>query len=130
MGLPAARQNDPVQAMDIHIVMVPSATGAVPTPIPHPFNGRLLQGLSTDVMIDGLPAAVQGSVAKNLPPHVPQGGTFQTPPRNEGTVQVGSATVMIDGKPAARVTDQVLTCFDVPGTPGTIVSGSPTVMIG
>lgn len=130
MGQPAARQNDPVQATDIHIIMVPSPGGAVPTPTPHPFNGQLLQGLSTDVMIDGLAAATQGSIAHNIPVHVPQGGPFQVPPTNQGTVQVGSATVLINGKPAARMNDQVLTCFDVPGAPGVIVGGSSTVLIG
>ena len=130
MGQPAARQNDPVVGTDIHIVMVPSPGGPVPTPLPHPFNGKLLGSLSTDVMINGLPAAVQGSVANNIPPHVPQGGPFQVPPTNQGTVQVGSPTVLINGKPAARVGDQVLTCVDVPGPPGVITAGSTDVLIG
>lgn len=130
MGQPAARMNDPVQATDIHIIMVPSPGGPVPTPTPHPFTGKLLGNLSTDVMIDGLAAATLGSIANNIPPHVPQGGPFQVPPTNQGTVQVGSATVLINGKPAARANDQVLTCFDVPGAPGVIVSGSTSVMIG
>lgn len=130
MGQPAARQNDPVQATDIHIIMVPSPGGPVPTPTPHPFSGQLLEGLSTDVLIDGLAAATQGSVAHNIPPHIPQGGSFQVPPTNRGTVQMGSPTVLVNGKAAARANDQVLTCFDVPGAPGLIVSGSPTVMIG
>lgn len=130
MGQPAARQNDPVQATDVHIVMVPSPGGPVPTPTPHPFNGRLLQELSTDVLIDGLPAATVGSVAQNIPPHIPQGGTFQVPPTNRGTVQSGSPTVQINGKPAARMNDMVLTCFDVPGPPGSIIGGSPTVVFG
>jgi uncharacterized Zn-binding protein involved in type VI secretion len=130
MGQPAARQNDSVQATDVHIILVSSPGGPVPTPTPHPFSGKLLQDLSTDVLIDGLPAATVGSVAQNIPPHIPQGGPFQTPPTNRGTVQTGSATVLINGKPAARLNDQVLTCFDVPGPPGNIISGSPTVMFG
>ena len=39
-ALPAAKQGDRVQAMDTHIVMVPSPGGPVPTPTPgHPFSG-------------------------------------------------------------------------------------------
>ena len=74
-GMPAAKQGDMVQAMDTHIVMVPSPGGPVPTPTPgHPFNGMINGGLSTDVMIGGLPAATVGSTATNQPPHLPIGG--------------------------------------------------------
>jgi uncharacterized Zn-binding protein involved in type VI secretion len=130
MGQPAARQNDRVQATDIHIILVPSPGGPVPTPTPHPFSGPLLESLSADVLIDGRAAATQGSVALNIPPHVPQGGTFQIPPTNRGTVQTGSATVFINDRLAARMADHVMTCFDTPGAPGVIVEGSPTVVIG
>ena len=133
MGQPAARQNDPVMGTDVHIVMVPSAGGPVPTPLPHVFSGRLQGALSVDVLIDGLPAAVVGSVAVNMPPHLPTppGTAFQAPPRNQGSVQVGSATVLINGKGAARVGDPVLTCNDPIDQPvGTITAGSPTVIVG
>src|SRR5919198_649609 len=102
MGQPAAKQGDQVVASDIHIVMIPSPGGPVPTPLPHPFMGQLDGSLSSDVNIEGKPAAVQGSTATNSPSHVPQGGPFQSPPSNRATVQMGSSTVMIDGKPAAR----------------------------
>lgn len=133
MGQPAARQNDTVTATDTHIVMVPSSGGPVPTPLPHPFNGMLMSGLSTSVMIDGLPAATQDSVAQNTPPHIPTppGTSFQKPPTNQGKVMMGSATVLIDGKPAARQGDTVVTCNDPADAPvGTIAAGSATVMIG
>jgi uncharacterized Zn-binding protein involved in type VI secretion len=133
MGLPAARQQDPVSAVDTHIVLVPSAGGPVPTPLPHPFSGQLMEGLSTDVLVDGLPAAMVGSVAHALPPHLPTppGTGFQVPPRNRGTVQAGSGTVLIDGKPAARQGDTVATCNDPVDLPvGTITAGSPTVLVG
>jgi uncharacterized Zn-binding protein involved in type VI secretion len=133
MGQPAARQSDPVMATDTHVVMVPASGGPVPTPLPHMFSGRLQSGLSADVFIDGLPAAIVGSVAVNAPPHVPTppGTAFQIPPRNQGIVQVGSATVLINGKGAARVGDRVITCNDPVDQPvGTITAGSPTVAIG
>jgi hypothetical protein len=73
MGQPAAKQNDKVMATDTHIIMIPSPGGPVPTPLPHPFIGMLMQGLSTDVFIGGLPAATKDSIAINTPPHIPQG---------------------------------------------------------
>lgn len=134
MGQPAARQTDPVTGVDTHIVMVPAPPGApTPTPLPHPFAGQLTEALSTDVLIDGLPAATVGSVAHNLPPHLPTppGTAFQKPPSNRGTVTTGSATVLINGNGAARVGDTVQTCNDPVDSPvGTITAGSATVMIG
>jgi len=130
MGQPAAKQGDQVVATDIHIVMIPSPGGPVPTPLPHPFTGMLDNGLSQNVNVQGMPAAVQGSTATNTPAHIPQGGPFQKPPSNQATVQMGSATVMINGKPAARNGDTCMTCNDPSDLPsGTIVAAS-TVMVG
>ncbi|UCD08516.1 MAG: PAAR domain-containing protein [Dehalococcoidales bacterium] len=131
MGQPAAKQGDQVTGVDTHIIMVPSPGGPVPTPLPHPFNGILQQGLSTDVMIQGMPAATLNSIAMNTPPHVPQGGPFQKPPMNQGKIMMGSPTVLINGKPAARAGDTALTCNDPADAPvGTVVVVSSTVMIG
>ena len=131
MGQPAAKQGDQVTAMDTHIVLIPAAAGApVPTPLPHPFNGILTQSLSTDVIIEGRPAATVGSVAINTPPHIPQGGPFAKPPSNQGTIIVGSPTVLINNKPAARAGDTAMTCNDPVDLPvGTVVATS-TVLIG
>src|SRR5260370_16059452 len=109
MGLPAAKQGDQIVAMDIHIIL---ALPAPPVPTPHPFTGILDGQLSSDVKIMGMAAAVQGSTASNTPPHIPIGGAFQAPPRNQGEIVTGSATVMINGKPAARATDTAKTCND------------------
>jgi uncharacterized Zn-binding protein involved in type VI secretion len=113
MGIPAAKQGDQVIGVDTHIILVPSASGTVPTPIPHPFVGQLMQNLSMDVFFDNRPAATVGSVALNMPPHIPQGGAFQTPPNNQGTIERGSMTVKINGKDAARVSDPATTCNDI-----------------
>src|SRR5262245_40130043 len=96
----AARKLDPVSALDTHIVNVPSPTGAVPTPLPHPFSGRLLIDISPDVLINRRGAATVDSIAINQPPHVPTppGTSFVRPPSNRGTVQIGSLTVRINGK--------------------------------
>src|SRR6478672_8434706 len=111
-GPPAAKMGDKVVGVDIHIILIPSPGGPVPTPLPHPFNGILDSSLSTNVLIGGKPAATLGSIAHNIPSHIPQVGPFQVPPTNMGTVIKGSMTVMINGKPAARAGDMVNTCND------------------
>jgi len=130
MGQPAAKLGDQVIATDTHIIMIPSPGGPVPTPLPHPFTGMLDGSLSTDVNIEGKAAAVQGSTATNTPSHIPQGGPFQKPPTNQGTIQLGSSTVFINGKAAARNGDTAMTCNDPADLPiGTVVAVS-TVLIG
>ena len=130
MPMPAAKEGDQVIATDTHIVMIPSPGGPVPTPLPHPFVGKLDGGLSSDVNIMGKAAAVQGSTASNSPSHVPQGGSFQKPPTDKGTVQLGSGTVFINGKPAARSGDKVMTCNDPADVPVGSIVAAGTVFIG
>ena len=131
-ALPAAKQGDMIQAMDTHIVMVPSPGGPVPTLTPgHPFNGLIDGGLSTNVTIMGRPAATVNSTATNQPPHLPIGGpSFQVPPTNRATIMQGSATVLINGLPAARQGDPALTCDDLVPTPHGQVIATGTVLIG
>jgi uncharacterized Zn-binding protein involved in type VI secretion len=130
MGQPAAKQGDQITATDTHIILIPSATGSVPTPLPHPFTGVIDGNLSSDVKIMGMPAATVDSTATNTPSHIPQGGPFQTPPQNKGTIKMGSTTVKINGKMAARSGDTAMTCNDPADMPvGTVVAAG-TVMIG
>ena len=130
MGQPAAKQGDQIVATDTHIIMIPSPGGPVPTPLPHPFMGQLDGGLSSDVRIEGKAAATKDSTATNTPAHMPQGGPFQKPPSNRATILLGSGTVRINGKPAARNGDKANTCHDPADLPaGTVVAVS-TVMIG
>ena len=131
MGQPAAKQGDKVVGVDIHIIMIPAPPGPpVPAPLPHPFNGTLLQELSNDVKIQGMPAATVNSIAINSPPHIPQGGPFQKPPMNQGKIMIGSTTVFINKKPAARAGDTVITCNDPADMPVGKVIAVSTVMIG
>ncbi|MBD3381653.1 MAG: hypothetical protein GF404_05585 [candidate division Zixibacteria bacterium] len=131
MGMPAAKQGDKITAVDIHIILIPAAAGVpVPTPLPHPFMGIIDSSCSTDVKIMGMPAAVMGSEATNTPPHIPQGGPFQKPPTNRGKIVMGSPTVMINGKPAARMGDTAMTCNDPVDLPIGQVIAAGTVMIG
>ncbi len=130
MGQPAAKQGDQITATDIHIVMIPSPGGPVPTPLPSPFVGIINGGLSSDVNIMGMPAATVNSTANNTAPHIPQGGPFQNPPSNQGEIIMGSPTVFINNKPAARNGDTANTCNDPVDLPvGTVVAVG-TVFIG
>lgn len=132
MGQPAAKQGDKVVAVDTHIVMVPAPSGSVPTPLPHPFNGIIGGGLSSNVNIMGKAAATVGSTADNTPGHTPTppGTSFQKPPSNKATIQMGSQSVMINNKPAARTGDTALTCNDPSDMPTGKVVAVGTVMIG
>lgn len=132
MGQPAAKANDQVTGTDTHIVMVPAGPSLVPTPLPHPFSGMLNGGLVATVKIGGQAAAVVGSTADNLPPHLPTppGTTFQKPPANKGTVQLGSMSVKIGGKQAARNGDAAMTCNDPADAPVGKIVAAGTVMVG
>ncbi len=130
MSKPAAKQGDQIIATDIHIVMIPTPGGPVPTPLPTPFSGQLDNSLSSDVNIEGKPAAVQGSKASNMPPHIPAGGPFQSPPKDQAEVLTGSATVLINGKPVARMGDTALTCNDPVDLPVGQVIAVSSVLVG
>jgi uncharacterized Zn-binding protein involved in type VI secretion len=132
MGKPIARQTDQVVAVDTHIVLIPTAGGPVPTPLPHPFAGQLNSALSTSVKANGKPVATVDSIAQNQPPHLPTppGVSFQKPPANQGTVMLGSATVKIGGKMAARAGDTVRTCNDPADAPVGQIIAAGTVLIG
>jgi len=127
--MPAAKEGDQIVAVDMHMVLVPALP---PLLLPHPFAGKLNGALSSNVKVMGKPAATVDSTADNSPAHIPTspGTAFQTPPANKGTVKLGSATVKINGKAAARNGDVAETCNDPANLPvGTVVAAG-TVMIG
>jgi uncharacterized Zn-binding protein involved in type VI secretion len=133
MGQPAAKQGDKIDAIDMHIVMVPAPPGPpVPALLPHPFKGLLSGGLSSDVKVMGLPAATVDSTADNTPSHTPTppGNAFQGPPANKATIKIGSPTVKINGKAAARHGDKAETCNDPANLLAGMVEAAGTVMIG
>lgn len=99
MGRPAARLTD------IHTC--PMVTPAVP-PIPH-VGGPIVGPCVATVLIGKLPAAIMGDSCVCVGP--------------PDSIVQGSATVMICGKPAARMGDAT-------AHGGSIVSGYPTVMVG
>lgn len=128
MGQPAAKQGDKVTATDQHLIQPPGTAPPVSSPLP--FTGIIDGGLSSNVKIMGLPAATKDSTATNTPAHLPVGGTFVTPPSNKATIIKGSATVTINGKPAARSGDTANTCNDPADAPTGSVVAVGTVSIG
>src|SRR5262245_17696680 len=128
MGMTAANQGDQVLAKDMHQIQPPGT--APPVLTQHPFKDVIDGGLSSDVKIIGAPAATAKSTATNTPAHLPIGGAFVKPPANRATIINRSATVFINGKPAARNGDKATTCNDPQDLPvGTVVAAG-TVMIG
>ena len=128
MGQPAAKQGDRVIALDPHLIQPPGPVS--PVMVPHPFSGILNGNLSPTVKIQGRAAATVDSTATNTPPHVPMGGTFVNPPTNRATVVLGSATVKINGKAAARMGDRADTCNDAGIQAGGQIVAVSTVLIG
>jgi uncharacterized Zn-binding protein involved in type VI secretion len=125
---PAARMSD-MTLHDLphcHAPIHPPAP--VPTPVPHPpIPFPIVAGCVPTVLIAGLPAAVVGAMTQPclVPPCVPGG---------PGMIAMGSTTVMIGGRPAARVGDLVsfTSCVaPIPSPTGKILPpGAPTVIIG
>jgi uncharacterized Zn-binding protein involved in type VI secretion len=129
---PAATMGDTVAGTCVHIIMIPSPAGPVPTPIPHPFTGKITGGCETTVLIGNKPAAVIGATVTNTPPHIPQGPSFgPPPPSNSGSIIKGSLTVLIGGKPAARMGDLSTVCTtSVVPAPAPVIGSAMTVIIG
>jgi uncharacterized Zn-binding protein involved in type VI secretion len=123
MTPPAAKKGDQVTGLDMHMIQPPGPSS--PVPVPHPFSGIIDGALSADVKIEGMAAATVDSTATNTPSHVPIGGSFVNPPSNKGKITMGSGTVKINGKKAARAGDTAETCNDPKDLPvGTVVAVS------
>jgi uncharacterized Zn-binding protein involved in type VI secretion len=124
VGKPAAKLGDRVVGLCVHFLNL----GEIFVPIPLPFYGTLTGNLSRNVKIEKRPAAIFGSTVNNTPPHPPF-LPYVRPPNNQGRVLIASFTVFINGRPAARAGDLVLTCSDIV-VPSAIVQATSTVRIG
>jgi uncharacterized Zn-binding protein involved in type VI secretion len=108
---------------------IPGPSGAPAPAPPLPFAAPLLLGLAATVLIGGKPAAVVGSNGLNTPPHVGLHASdpYLTPTFQQGTVAVGSSTVLFEGKGAASATATCTCCI---GGPGTITATGTPVLVG
>jgi len=117
--MPAIKHMDMLMGFDTHIVLVPTPAGPVPTPIPHPYVGMIMEPMDyapvvgATVFINGLPRATAGTAGQALTPHFPMGGAFAIPPSNESEMFMGSATVITEGEPQSFATCPVLSCQDI-----------------
>lgn len=135
--MPVAKMMDPVMGVDIHIILIPTPGGPVPTPIPHPFIGMVFDPMEyvpfigATVLTNSVPRAQAGSECKNIPPHIPMGGPFAKPPGNEGEVFMGSSTVLAEDEPLSFMAMPVISCTDigVPPPPRPKKKGAPTSLM-
>jgi RHS repeat-associated protein len=135
MGKPGAKKTDQIVSAtpgDVHIIMVPSPGGPVPTPIPHPCVSIIKDRVADTVKVMGLPGAVKGSISKHSPPHVPMGpGPFQRPPANKGKIVTASSNVFYEGQKAAMLGDTAEMCADPADAPvGKVIGTAAKVLIG
>jgi len=129
MGQPAAVMGDKVSATCATHQIPNPASGAPQPASPMPFSAPLTQNLAPTVQIGNNPAVVVGSSGLNLPPHVGlhPSDPFMAPPTQQATVTGGSASVLFEGKPAARTGSPCTVCA---GAPGQLAGTAATVLIG
>lgn len=92
-------------------------SGHAPPHPPLPFSGEISGGCSSNVRTNGRPAAIATSITTERDSCCGS---------STGTVAVGSGTVRINGRPAARFGDALAPHSGS----GTVTSGSPDVRIG
>ena len=145
MAKAAAKKGDQIISDGTSKVWVQPPGAPPPTPISVAFSykGSIDNGLSSDVLIMGQPAATIDSTATNSTPPDQQGavtsqGKVVTPFDNIGTIAAGSSTVLVNGKRAARNDDKAKTWdYSTPPSPGTArevenarVEAAGSVLIG
>ena len=117
--MPALKHMDMMTGFDTHIVLIPSPAGPIPTPLPHPYVGMLMDPMDyapvvgATVLINGVPRANAGTAGIAFVPHIPMGGPFLKPPSNESEMFMGSSTVLVEGEPQSFATCPALSCQDL-----------------
>jgi hypothetical protein len=117
--MPAAKHFDPVLGVDIHIILIPTPVGPVPTPLPHPFVGIIMDPfdyapiIGATVMVNNIPRAQAGTAGIAVPPHIPMGGPFAKPPGNECEMFMGSTIVEVDGDAFSYLALPAISCHDI-----------------
>jgi RHS repeat-associated protein len=150
---------DLVVGVDIHVHLVPTPGGPVPTPIPQPYLGLVgdpvglivatirdtAQSLLTSghldlpsgpVLVNGLPATTTDESARNTPllPHLPMppGISHVTPPSGQASFPLGAIKVMFGGNNAVRMGELALSCADpvpLPTSHVIAIPKGPPVMV-
>ena len=135
---------DPVLGLDIHLVMMPTPAGPVPTPIPLPFVGMVFDPVGVAlgsaigmalgagpglVLVNNLPATNAGTAVTNLLtlPHLPAPGVAFAAgkPGNDAELFFGSLNVSLGGSLGVRLGDIALSCSDPVRLPTSVVLALP-----
>jgi uncharacterized Zn-binding protein involved in type VI secretion len=124
MGVPIAKKGDPVFGVDTHVLEI---EGHLKTQSVR-FVGAMVERLSSTVFIDDKPAALVGSVAKDMGGHLAFVGSFVIPPAKTAVVAPNDCSVFIDNVRAARKGDKLDSCSDVGECGTSRLSGDCTVV--
>jgi RHS repeat-associated protein len=144
----ASKWFDPVLGVDIHIILVPTPAGPVPTPLPNPFVGMVFDpagmvfaigfGAATGgvsfTLVNGLPVTNTGTGATNklTLPHLPVPGPFQKPPSDSADLMFGGLHVDFAGSHVVRLGDIALSCNDpveLPTSTVLVIPAGPLVIV-
>ncbi|GEQ86163.1 type IV secretion protein Rhs [Patiriisocius marinistellae] len=129
--MPSNKHLDPVLGVDIHIVMIPSPAGPIPTPLPHPFVGMILDPMDyvpvigATVMVNKKPRGNSGTAGMlGSKVHIPMGGPFMMAATigHDSANFFGSNRVNADGSYLSASGFMVMSCNDV-GMPLTAAPG-------
>lgn len=126
----AAKFFDMVVGVDIHVVLVPTPGGPVPTPLPHPFAGLIFDPAGFAIgsalsggaaFINGMPCANTGTEGTNkmIMPHIP------TPPGTAWAPVPAAPKPPVPGKPPDPPAPT-----PTPSNDTVLITGSKTVHIG
>ncbi|MDX2087889.1 MAG: DUF6531 domain-containing protein [Kofleriaceae bacterium] len=151
---------DLVVGVDIHLHLVPTPGGPVPTPIPQPFMGMVgdpvgavvgaitgavvslvqsgqVQLPSGPVLINGLPATTTDGIGKNmlLLPHMPMppGTAHVKKPNGEATLPLGVLKTTFGGVSGVPLAQIAISCGDPPLPTSKVVvipKGPPVLLLG
>ncbi len=144
----ASKWYDPVLGVDIHIILVPTPVGPVPTPLPNPFVGMVFDpagmvfavgfGAATGgvsfTLVNSLPVTNTGTGATNklTLPHLPIPGPFQIPPSDSADLMFGGLQVHFGGSHVVRLGDVALSCNDpveMPTSTVLVIPAGPLVIV-
>lgn len=120
---------------DVCITPVPTPVGPVPTPLPYPNTATTSMadpgGVVAKVLVVGMPALNIGSKITMTQGDQPgsQGGVISHKVMGEMNFLLGSATVMVGGKPAVRLTALTGHNGAPPNAEGAVIAPSQTIVM-
>lgn len=120
--LPANRHMLPIVGIDLHIILIPTPGGPVPTPIPHPFIGLVfdvgdyIPFIGSTVNVNFIPrgnAGTGGMLGSKV--HIPIGGPFAMAPTigHDSNNFFGSKRVTAEGSYFSVGGFMVMSCNDM-----------------